>query len=118
MVKTILILFTTMAKTALGELIEHLNERICRIDKMEEYAEDKLSIAMEKLALTEVRNNAFCLLKTERFWLTHARVNGMHNVYHLADAVANSESWYEDVFGESMDELFVSLTHGKPEEEV
>jgi hypothetical protein len=85
---------------------------------MEEYAEDKLSVGMEKLALTEVLNKAIPLLEMERFWLTHARVNGMHNVYHIDKAVVNSEEWYDAVFGESMDELFVSLTHGKSEEEV
>lgn len=107
-----------MSKTALCEIVEYLNGRISRLDKMSDYVEDKLSVEMEKLALTELLNKCIPLLSTERFWLVHSRVNGMHNAHHIDEAIANSEAWYEDMFGESMDELFVSLTYGKSEEEI
>lgn len=113
--------FTTtekMSKTPFCNLIEHLNERIYRLDKMEEFVEDKMSVAMEKLALTEVLNKCIPLLSEERFWIIHSRVNGMHNAHHIDVGIEDSEGWYEDMFGESMDELFVSLTHGESEEKV
>jgi hypothetical protein len=108
-------------KTPICKLIEDLNNRVEALGLLQGVSED-VGLAYERLALLEVINKCLDLLSLERYWIVNSRLNGMHNASKLEGgddaAMRDCYLWHEALFGESMDELFVSLTHGESEEEI